>query len=470
MRLRLFLSFALVILIAIFSVVLVIGKSMASEVRDFMFRGGALGLEGTVDQLESCYAEYQNWESCSEFLETRNALGGSPWGMRGGMGTNNEREMRGRGMDTEQGRPALSLQIIDTNGNVVADTQNPSPNAQVDDSVLQNAFPLLYQGQEVGYLLPEGFSAFTSQQEETLVSQLNNAALIAAGISGGTALVLAILLAYSLLRPIRKLTKAANLVGEGDLSQRVSISGDAELATLGNVFNQMARSLQQAEERRQSLTADIAHELRTPLSVQQAHLEALQDGIYELSPENLLPITEQNRSLTRLVEDLRTLALADAGELTLEKTKTDFPELVRRIVTRFKPQAQTRGITLDLSLADDVPILDLDPQRIEQILNNLLGNALHYSPEKGVIKIRLTPNPQHVILKIRDNGPGIPPEELRHIFDRFYKSDKSRTRSKGGTGLGLSISQKLAQAHGGKLEAGNHPQGGAVFTLILMLV
>ncbi len=465
MRLRLFLSFVLIILIAVGSVVLITRQSTVQEVRDFMFRGGVLGLENLVTRLETCYEEYQAWENCAEILSTETSMpGGPPW-LRQGQGKSQEM--------TEKGKmPVTRLQIIDLDGNIISDTQDTvgqdtAPTAQINENALQNALPLLYQGETAGYLLPEGFETFTSQQEDALVSRLNRAALIAASIAGGAGLILAILLAYSLLRPIQNLTQAAARVGEGDLSQRVSVSGDRELATLGRVFNQMAHSLQEAAEHRKALTADIAHELRTPLSVQQAHLEALQDGIYELTPENLAPIAEQNRSLTRLVDDLRTLALADAGELTLERTETNFPELVRRTATRFGAKAQTRGITFNLSLAADCPTLTLDPQRIEQILNNLLANALRYSPENQGIEINLSHNTQRVSLAIHDNGPGIPADELLHIFDRFYKSDKSRTRSSGGTGLGLSISRKLAQAHGGNLEAGNHSQGGAVFTLTL---
>lgn len=460
MRLRLFLSFVLIILIAIGSVVLITRQSTVNEVRDFMFRGGVLGLENLVTRLETCYAQYQAWENCTDILYTGNAMpGGTPW------------QRKGQDMNHGMGgkMPTTRLQIIDLDGNVISDTQESAhpPATQITESALQNALPLLYKDETVGYLLPEGARTFTSEQEEALVSQLNRAALIAASIAGGAGLILAILLAYGLLRPIQNLTQAAARVGEGDLSQRVIISGDNELSTLGSVFNQMAQSLQEEEEHRQALTADIAHELRTPLSIQQAHLEALQDGIYELSLKNLAPIAEQNRSLTRLVDDLRTLALADAGELSLERTETNLPGLIRRTATRFGAKAQTKGITFNLSLTSDCPTLNLDPQRIEQILNNLLSNALRYSPENASIEINLTHTTQRVSLAIHDKGHGISADELLHIFDRFYKGDKSRTRSNGGTGLGLSISRKLAQAHGGSLEAGNHPQGGAVFTLTL---
>jgi two-component system OmpR family sensor kinase/two-component system sensor histidine kinase BaeS len=248
------------------------------------------------------------------------------------------------------------------------------------------------------------------------------------------------------------------------------VHGSDELATLGRAFNNMADSLQKAEQSRRALTADIAHELRNPLAVQRANLEALQDGIYPLTSENLAPVLEQNHLLTRLVEDLHTLALADSGQLRLERRDIDFPSLAGKVVERFVPQAASREIRLSY---DKVPIppLSIDPTRVEQILNNLLSNALRYTPGGGDIAVSVsgvTPQlPGAVQLRVHDSGPGIPAEALPHVFERFYRADRSRSRGEGGSGLGLAIARQLAEAHGGTLEAANHPEGGAVFTLTL---
>jgi signal transduction histidine kinase len=219
------------------------------------------------------------------------------------------------------------------------------------------------------------------------------------------------------------------------------------------------------------MTADIAHELRTPLSVERAHLEALQDGIYPLTPENLGPILEQNGLLTRLVEDLRTLALADAGQLPMQRVPTDLPALLGRVVSRFEPQAITREIALELSPGPDArvpfPRLALDPARIEQLLGNLLANALRHTPVGGKIRLDISSSPAAVQVTVRDTGPGIPEDALPHIFERFYRADRARSRAEGGSGLGLAIARQIAQAHGGSLTAANHPQGGAIFTLSL---
>jgi signal transduction histidine kinase len=205
------------------------------------------------------------------------------------------------------------------------------------------------------------------------------------------------------------------------------------------------------------------------------------DGVYPLTTKNLGPVLEQNQLLTRLVADLRTIALADAGELTLNILPTDLNRIVSSVVERFRPQANRQQISLGIELDADCPVLEADRDRIEQILINLLNNALHYTPEGGEIRISTSCNTQtagqlagqiakqFALVEIRDSGSGIPPDSLPHIFERFYRVDRSRSREEGGTGLGLAIARKLAEAHGGTLIAANNPEGGALFRLSLPL-
>jgi len=458
---RLILSFALVVLITIVSLMFIARLNMAQTVRTFMFRGGMAGVENLVGELESYYNESRSWHgSESIFSAAMGADSIGPWmGMRSGKGMN-PGDMMGQ-----------HLRLIDVDGTVVVDNQDNHPAGHIEEGDLDHAIALEVDGQKVGYLLADGGMLFTSENEQALLKRLNSAAFTAALIAGSVSLVLAFLLSYSLLRPIRDLTQAATYMAEGDLSQRVRVRGESQLATLGRAFNRMASSLQQAGERRQALTADIAHELRTPLAVQRAHLEALQDGIYDLTPENLITIEEQNRALTRLVEDLRTLALVDAGQLALERTPSDFSALLERLIARFDPQAAAQGIEIALSSSNAPATVNIDPQRIEQVLNNLLRNALRYTPEGGKISVQCSmENGRSLFISVRDTGPGIPEESLPHIFERFYKADRSRSPVEGGgTGLGLSIARKLAQAHGGDISAKNHPEGGAIFTLELPL-
>jgi signal transduction histidine kinase len=426
-------------------------QGAVGEIRAFMYRGGMYGSEGLAGEIEDYYQERGTWVGVEALLQTTGH--GQGMGQGGGAGMMGQR-----------------LRIADSNGVIVADSASSSPSGKITRSEQDSAIELQVDGAVVGYLLAEGGMGYNRVDELFLVNRLNRAALIAGLIAAGVALFLAVILAYSLLRPVRDLTAAAKNLAQGDLSQRVPVHGDDELAQLGRDFNQMADALQQAGAVRRAMTADIAHELRTPLAVQRANLEALQDGVYALTPENLQPILEQNLLLSRLVDDLRTLALADAGQLTLERVDTDFPALVGRVVERFQPQAAAQQVMLNYApLQRVVPDLQLDPLRIEQVLNNLLSNALRYTPAGGQVTLTLKTEGNRVHLELQDSGGGVPEEALPHVFERFYRADRSRTRTEGGSGLGLAIARQLARAHGGDLTAANSAQGGAVFTLILPL-
>jgi signal transduction histidine kinase len=450
MRIRLIISFILIVIVAVASVALIARRQTVAAVSNFMYRGGMSGTEGLVANLEEYYRSNGSWEGVETLLQRTGHGMGMGQGQRDNPGFINQR-----------------LQLADTSGNILADTREENPSGRLTIPDRNRSIALMNGRQTIGYLLPETSSQVSQLAAQGLVDRINRAAFTAAIIASGVALVVALFLSYRLLQPVRELTRAARELAAGDLSQRVPVRGDDELADLANTFNHMAASLQQAEISRRALTADIAHELRTPLAVQRAHLEAIEDGIYNLNLESLKPIEEQNYLLTRLVDDLRTLALADSGRLELVRTPTDFIALIQRVVTSLKPQMDDRQIDVKLSLDETCTPLTVDSQRIEQILNNLLDNALRYTPDGGDILIQLSVTSDFCLLAVRDSGPGIPPDELPLIFERFYRADKARTRVDGGTGLGLSIAKKIAQAHGGDLTAANHPEGGAVFTLTL---
>jgi two-component system sensor histidine kinase BaeS len=466
MRTRLLLSFTLVVLVSVIGVVVFARQGAASTVRAFMYRGSMVESDELVASLQDYYAQNGTWQGVDSLL--------------GGLGRG---QGQGQGMMHGPGMMNQRLRLADASGAVVADTQGAA-SGELTNAEKDAAIPIEVGGRTVGYLSWQGGMAYSAADENFLVSRLTRAAVTAGLVAGGLSLLLALLLSYTLMRPVRELTLAARRLGERDLSQRVRVSGKDELAELALTFNRMADSLQQAQENRRALTADIAHELRTPLAVQRANLEALQDGVYPLTPENLAPVLEQNLLLTRLVDDLRTLALADAGQLTLERTPTDLVALVERMVERFQPQAAPRSIALRLdapsATSTEYPLLTVDPQRVEQILSNLLSNALRYTPDGGQIAIGFVltgglsgvrtsgSSKSSVQISVRDSGPGIPPEALPHVFERFYRVDRSRSRAEGGSGLGLAIARQLAEAHGGTLTAANHPQGGAVFTLSLL--
>jgi len=450
MRNRLLLSFAIVTLVAIISMAGVMQISTAREVRAFMYGGGMMGLENIKNELEAYYRTIGSWQ-----------------------GVQLQRNMGHMGM--RNGQPGQEFALYDSLGALVADTGGDRTSI-LGEAERAEAILLTVDGQTVGYLQAEGGIEFAPGQESQLLNRINNAALISGLIAGGVALILAFILSIGLTKPLKELGQAAQDLAQGNLSARVTARGPSELASLGQTFNQMALALQQAEEARRSLTADIAHELRTPLAIQQANLEALQDGIYPMTSESIQSILDQTRILTHLVNDLRTLALADAGELRLEMTATDLASLVENILARFQHQAAQQEVTLELHPVPRLPSLQLDPMRMEQVLTNLFSNALRYTPAGGRIECKLSteytpgnapPSHSEVVMAIRDTGPGIPEEALPHIFERFYRADKGRARTEGGSGLGLAITRQLLSAQGGTIHAHNHPQGGAVFTVVL---
>lgn len=478
MRLRLIVSFIVTVLVSVVGVALIARQGTVREVQQFLFPGGTVEQQELVERLQEYYRNHGSWDGVTVVLPSL-SLARSTMEIRADNEANLPPNVSG---EDSVGIPRLNrrLQVADAEGYLVTESGDQGGRIQLSQQILAGAIPLKVNGQVVGYLVAEGSSLYTQEEEAYLLSRIDRAAMIAGLIAGGVALLLGLLLAYSLLRPVRELTIAARRLAQGDLSQQVRVNGKDELATLACAFNQMASSLKQAEQARQAMTADIAHELRTPLAVQRANLEALQDGIYPLTVDNLSPVLEQNRLLTHLVEDLRTLALADSGHLTLEFVPTNFPDLVQRVVEQFRPQAAGRGIELAVKehwtpkniegqerILPSAPQTLLDPLRVGQILTNLLSNALRHTPDGGFVQVIIRFEEQMLYLIVRDSGPGIPEDALPYIFERFYRAERSRNREKGGSGLGLAIARYLAEAHGGSLMANNHPEGGAVFTLAL---
>ena len=255
--------------------------------------------------------------------------------------------------------------------------------------------------------------------------------------------------------PLDDLVDASNKVADGDFSVRVEEKlWPPEIHSLTSGFNSMASHLQVNDQQRRAMLADISHELRTPLTVIQGSVEGMLDGVYSPDEKQLKSILEETQILSRLVDDLRTLALAESGALQLKREPTDLVLLIREVVSSFQSHADNSGVKLELSLADVSP-LEIDPRRVREVLTNLIGNALRYSlrsPREGAVKVCLTESAGggegSVQVSVEDNGPGIASEDLPHIFDRFYKSSDS-----GGMGLGLSIAKYLVEAHGGKISA-----------------
>ena len=263
-------------------------------------------------------------------------------------------------------------------------------------------------------------------------------------------------------RPLGDVVEAANRVASGDYGARVAEHGPPSLRTVGHAFNSMAARLESQDRQRRQLMADIAHELRTPLSVIQGRIEGLLDGVYLRDDEQLSQVLAETRMLARLVEDLRTLAHAESGTLTLQKEPTDVVILAQEVVDAFAHEAMNGEVSIRLSAPPNLPLVSVDPLRLREILINLVTNALHHTPAKGVISIDLSAISERITVKVADTGTGIAPEDLPRIFERFHKGATSR-----GSGLGLAIARNLVTAHGGNIRADSQPGRGTIITFSL---
>ncbi len=274
--------------------------------------------------------------------------------------------------------------------------------------------------------------------------------------------------------PLADVMSAADAVAEGDLSVRVPEPnhGPVDFRRLAQSFNRMTAELKRSDQHRRNLTADVAHELRTPLHIIQGNLEGILDGVYEPTPEQIDTLLDEFHLLTRLVEDLQTLSLAEAGQLTLRLEPVDVSELLTDAGTSFSGQMEAAGIDLQIETEGDAGSMTVtaDAERLDQIISNLVANALRHTPPGGSITLGATHTHSGIRILVSDSGEGISPKDLPFIFDRFWRGDRARARSEGaGSGLGLAITRQLVQSHGGRISVATEPGQGTVFTIDLPL-
>ena len=271
-------------------------------------------------------------------------------------------------------------------------------------------------------------------------------------------------------KPLSSLMNAADAVAEGDLSVRVPVQGRGEFGQLANSFNRMVEELELSDQRRRNLTADVAHELRTPLQIIQGNLEGVLDGVYAPTPEHIEATLDETRQLARLVEDLRVLSQAEAGQLTMTWEMVNVAELLADVRTSFDAQAEASQVNLRVECEGEPQLLSVsgDYGRLDQVLSNLVANALRHTPAGGTVTLRAAPAGEMVRIEVRDTGDGIPTEDLPYIFARFWRGDRSRTHANGaGSGLGLAIARQLVQAHRGQIDVKSESGRGSTFLIDL---
>ena len=372
------------------------------------------------------------------------------------------------------------LMLVDADGTIVADSESEYLGQRANKLGLDLAVgtPVVVRGQRVGAVFMVLQSSSSTRAEQVFLARANRFLWIAGAIAAVVALLLGFLLTRQIIRPVRALTHGAREIAAGDLSHRVPVRGGGEIGELALTFNQMATNLEQAEQSRRRLTADIAHELRTPLTVIQGTVRGIKDGVFTADEEHLGAIQSQSELLTRLVGDLSEISLAESGKMRLELGATDIVELARRALRHAVPQAQTAGVRTDFEFEIETLSVSVDARRLEQVVGNLISNALRHTPEGGAVTVRVSraaagePSPvvsPSAVISVSDTGEGIAAEHIPHVFDRFYRVDDARARSDGGVGLGLAIVKQIVVAHGGQVWAESQPGQGSTFSIALPL-
>jgi len=367
-------------------------------------------------------------------------------------------------------RPPQPFTLADKNGIVVFSNGKYKPGDKLSEADFASGTPIREDGRVIGIYVPLRMPFEGRPRELEFIERINMTLFYGAVIGAVLALFLGIIISRTLTRPIRELTQATHAISEGDLSQQVPVRTKDELGELAQAFNRMSTELSRSVNSRKQMTADIAHELRTPLSLILGHAEAVHDGVLPPTQENFEIIREEATRLEHLVNDLRTLSLADAGELTINPQVIEPERLINEVASLYQYEARKKNISLEVDVASPLSTIEVDPGRMTQVLTNILDNATRHTPEGGRITLSAKQVDRNVELSVQDSGPGVPAKTLDRIFERFYRTDSSRQRDggiPGGSGLGLAIAKSIVQAHGGQLMAESEPGNGLKITISL---
>lgn len=347
--------------------------------------------------------------------------------------------------------------LVDSRRTVIVASAPYVMGEKVRQGDIDKGIAITVNGQIVGAVISTGQPLVRKSIDQKYIDQINQALWIAA--LGGVliALALGLLITRSLTRPIRELTHATHEIAQGRLAQQIPVRSQDELGELANSFNRMSADLARANQSRKQMTADIAHDLRNPLTVINGYLESLQEGKLKPTPERFAVMQAEVQHLQHLVEDLRTLSLADAGELKLHLEPTLISDLLNRVAEAYRHQSEQNQISLTVETESDLPEINLDPARIEQVLENLVSNALRYTSQGGEIRLEAKQLNGSLIVSVSDNGNGIPADILPHIFERFFRGDTSRRGSE--SGLGLAIVKSVVELHGGIIRTESDKNG-----------
>jgi signal transduction histidine kinase len=378
---------------------------------------------------------------------------------------------RGQGQGGTQIQPGVqaglrTFGLADADGVVLVGLEELYPTgSQLTQQQLDSGVPILYDGVLVGTLLSSRSLSY-SGLEQNFLDQVNRGLLWTLLAAVLVVSLLSLLVSGTLTRPIKALTTASRNLAEGKRTQLVEVSSSDELGELGTSFNRMSLEIDKAEQMRKQMTADVAHDLRTPLTVIGGYVEAARDGALELTPERLDVLGLEINRLNRLVSDLRTMSQSDSGELLISREAVEPASLLTKISEVFRLQAEQKGISLTVGAAEGLPTLYGDEGRLMQVLENLVANAIRHTPPGGQITLQVSEEAKNraLLFSVADSGEGIPAEELPLIFERFHRVDKSRHADSDQSGLGLAIARAIVEAHGGRIWAESTPGIGATIS------
>ena len=435
LTLKMILAFLGIALISIVLIVLLARWNTGAEFSRFVLdRRG----EDLVQSLENYYNAQGSWDGVGKMIVMETVPQGP------------------EGMPSRE--PFFSLAT--ESGQVIFAGQGYHYGDQVKPYELEKGIPIQVNGQTVGVLVMGRLPFDRNPREEEFIQRTNLMLVYSAIGASLVALLLGILLSRTLTRPIRELTEATHAVADGELGRQVTVHSKDEMGELASSFNKMSTDLARSSNARKQMTADIAHELRTPLSLILGHAEAFHDGVLPPTKENFEIIRDEAERLEKLVEDLRTLSLADAGELSINLQEVLPQKLLRDIQATYQHIASRKNVKIRLEASSETPMLQIDPGRMTQVLTNIFDNALRHTPEGGQITLSAQKVDNGVQLSIQDSGPGIEGEDTNRIFERFYRTDSARHRDGGGSGLGLAIAKSIVEMHQGQIWAESKPGQG----------
>lgn len=420
-----------------------------TTVTEFDRLRGDQALDGFVAAVTRYYQAQGDWAGVAEWVRAEGGPVDEPW----------------------RPQPPELFALADGRGRVVVGVGPLRAGQTAPAEMLMAGTPVVVDGQTVGTVVVVVRLPDLDPREQRYLDNTNRALIVGAVAAMAAALIIGLLLSRQFLQPLSALTEAITAMRMGDLDQRVEIGAGDELGLLAQTFNEMTADLHRANQLRQQMTADIAHDLRTPLTVISGYLEGMQDGTLAATPERFGIMNEEVGRLLRLVDDLRTLSLADAGELRLLRAPTAPAELLGRVAAAFAAQAESAGVVLGVEVDPATPEIDTDEARMVQVLGNLVSNALRYTPVGGQVVLRAKSIPGGVCLQVQDTGAGIAPEDLPNVFERFYRADLAREdngdENRAGSGLGLAIAKSIVAAHGGRIYAESMVGQGTTMTVEL---